>query len=115
MATIVPQVDLAPELAEVRVELDAAWKRVVASGQFILGPEVLLFEGEVESYLKVEHAVAVGSGTDALIIALRSLGIGPGDEVITTPFSFFATAEARTLGEPPDQGDSARTPFRPAL
>jgi len=90
----IPILDLAPELAEVAAELDAAWRRVVASGHFILGPEVEAFEREVAAYLGVEHAIGVNSGTDALVIALRALGVGAGDEVVTTPFSFFATAES---------------------
>jgi len=89
----IPVLDLRAELAEVQPELDAAWRRVSASGHFILGPEVDSFEREVAAYLGVNHAVGVNSGTDAIVIALRALGIGPGVEVITSPFTFFATPE----------------------
>jgi dTDP-3-amino-3,4,6-trideoxy-alpha-D-glucose transaminase len=67
---------------------------VVASGRYILGPEVEAFERELAVYLGVEHVVGVGNGTDALAIALRALGVEPGDEVVVPSFTFFATAEA---------------------
>jgi len=93
----IPIYDPKPEIAVMRSEIDAAIKRVVDSGRFILGPEVEAFEQEVTEYLGVKHAIGLNSGTDALVIGLRALGVGPGDEVITTPFTFFATAEAISL------------------
>ena len=89
-----PFLDLTPETDELWSALNAAFKRVLRSGQFVMGPEVAAFEEEAARYLGAAHAVGVNSGTDALLIGLRALGVGPGDEVITTPFSFFATAEA---------------------
>jgi dTDP-4-amino-4,6-dideoxygalactose transaminase len=93
-ARAIPVLDLSAELSEVSADLEGAWRRVVASGQFILGAEVDGFEREVASFLGRKHAIGVNSGTDALVIALRVLGIGPGDEVVTSAFSFFATSES---------------------
>jgi len=90
----IPILDLSPQYQSLKPEIYAAIDRVLESGQFIMGPDVKQFEQEVAAYLGVRHTIAVNSGTDALVIGLRSLGIGAGDEVITTPFSFFATAES---------------------
>ncbi|GCL36926.1 DegT/DnrJ/EryC1/StrS aminotransferase [Sphaerospermopsis reniformis] len=90
----IPVLDLKPQYEQIKDQVQAAMNRVLESGQFIMGPDVKLFEQEVAEYLGVKHTVAVNSGTDALVIGLRALGIGMGDEVITTPFSFFATAES---------------------
>jgi dTDP-4-amino-4,6-dideoxygalactose transaminase len=90
----IPILDLRPEIDEQWDELMEAIQGVLRSGQFILGPNVEAFEDEFAAYLGVKHAVGVNSGTDALVISLRGLGIGPGDEVITTPFTFFATPES---------------------
>jgi len=91
---LVPILDLSPEIEGLWDELNSAIQKVLRSGQFIMGPEVHSFEAEAAEYLKVKHAVGMSSGTDALVIGLRAVGVGPGDEVITTPFTFFATAEA---------------------
>jgi dTDP-4-amino-4,6-dideoxygalactose transaminase len=90
----IPILDLSPQYQSLKPKIYAAIDRVLESGQFIMGPDVIQFEQEVATYLGVKHAIAVNSGTDALVIGLRSIGIGAGDEVITTPFSFFATAES---------------------
>src|SRR5690625_4775795 len=90
----IPVLDLAPQIEQHWDELTQAIEGVLKSGQFIMGPDVAAFEEEAAAYLGVKHAVGVNSGTDALIIGLRAMGIGPGDEVITTPFTFFATAES---------------------
>lgn len=88
----VPFVDLAAQHAAIRGDVDAAIARVVDSQQFILGPEVDAFEKELADHVRAKHAVGISSGTDALLAALMALGVGPGDEVITSPFSFVATA-----------------------
>src|SRR3954451_23768429 len=74
--------------------LTEAVDRVARSGTYVLGPEVEAFEAEFAAYLGVRHCIGVANGTDALTIALRSLGVGPGDEVIVPSFTFYATAEA---------------------
>ncbi len=84
----------ASSLAPYHGRLTEATERVARSGQYILGPEVEAFEREFADYLGVRHCVGVANGTDALTIALRALGIGPGDEVVMPSFTFYATAEA---------------------
>lgn len=92
--TRIPSLDLSGTLEVLWPELQAAALGALRSGRYILGPEVQAFEAETARYLGVRHAVACNSGTDALVLALRALGLGPGDEVITTPFTFFATPES---------------------
>ena len=91
---IIPLLDLPAQYQGIKTEIDTAIQRVLESGHFILGEEVAALEKEVAAYLGVQHGVGVASGTDALILALRALGIGPGDEVIIPAYTFFATAGA---------------------
>lgn len=88
----IPLLDLGALHAPLRAQLVEAFERVLASNRFIQGPEVEGFEREVAERLGVRHAIGVSSGTDALLVSLMALGVGPGDEVITSPFTFFATA-----------------------
>jgi dTDP-4-amino-4,6-dideoxygalactose transaminase len=88
----VPLLDLTAQYAPLRADLLAAVTRVCDSQRFILGPEVDALERELATMLEVEHAIAVSSGTDALLAVLMAMGIGPGAEVITPTYSFFATA-----------------------
>ena len=90
----VPLFDTKTPLAPLRDELRAAIDRVVEGGRFILGPEVEAFETDFARYLNVGHAVGVANGTEAITIALRALGVGPGDEVVVPSFTFYASAEA---------------------
>lgn len=90
-------IDLKTQSERIEDRLFARFKAVLHHGAYIMGPEVAEVEGVLARFVGVEHALAVASGTDALLIALMALDIGPGDEVITTPFSFFATAEVIAL------------------
>lgn len=92
--TPIPMLALEAEHGEYWDELLGAVETVLRHGQFIMGPEVAAFESEVAEHLGARHAIGCNSGTDALVLALRALGIGPGDEVITSSFTFFATAES---------------------
>lgn len=91
---MIPMVNLKAQYEEIRNEIEQGIAETIANCSFILGPNVQNFEKEAAEYLGVKHAVGVASGTDALHLALLAEGIGAGDEVITTPFTFIATAEA---------------------
>ncbi|MBI4688353.1 MAG: DegT/DnrJ/EryC1/StrS family aminotransferase [Nitrospirae bacterium] len=92
--TPIPMVDLKVQYRSLRAEIEEVIHNIVESGHFILGPNVEAFEKEIAAYHSVKYAVGLASGTDALHFSLRALGISKGDEVITTPFTFIATAEA---------------------
>ena len=136
---MIPLVDLKAQYASIKSEVDAAVESVLESGQFILGSEVAAFEEEFAAYCQARYAVGVNSGTSALHLSMLAAGIGPGDEVITVPFTFVATvsaicytgARADTRGRGStfvhhgpgrgrkrdyctDQGDCASAPVRPA-
>ncbi len=91
MTMRVPLLDLKAQHETIREEVAAAIGRVVESQHFILGPEVEALEREIAAYSNVKHAVGVSSGTDAILLTLMALGVGPGDEVVTTPHTFIAT------------------------
>lgn len=90
-------IDLKAQYRAIKAEIDVRIQRVLDHGQFIMGPEVRELEERLEAYTGARHCVAVASGTEALLISLMALGIKPGDEVITTPFTFVATAETIVL------------------
>src|SRR5262245_35911860 len=94
MAMGVPLFDNATSLAPLRESFDAAIRGVLDDSRYILGPNVTAFEQEFAAYLGTRHAIGVGNGTDALTIALRAMGVGPGDEVVVPSFTFYASAEA---------------------
>src|SRR6266850_3690645 len=126
----VPLLDLRAQYADIRTEVDEAVRRVMESARFIGGPEVSGLEEEVARYSQCPHAVACASGTDALLLSLRALGVGPGDEVVTTAYSFFASAgtivnaggtpmfmdiDARTYNMDPHRLEAAITPKTKAV
>ncbi|MGC9220138.1 MAG: DegT/DnrJ/EryC1/StrS family aminotransferase [Solirubrobacteraceae bacterium] len=90
----VPLFDTATPLAPLRATIIQRVTDVIQGGRFILGPEVSAFEQELAAYVGVEHAIGVANGTDAITIATRALGIGPGDEVVVPSYTFYASAEA---------------------
>src|SRR5512135_904195 len=91
---IVPMVDLKKQFSDIKDEVFEMLTEILESSQYILGPKVLELEKKIAEFHGVSEAVGVASGTDALHLSIEALGIGEGDEVITTPFTFFATAEA---------------------
>ena len=92
-------VDLKSQYRRLKSSIDARIQTVLDHGQYILGPEVRELEGRLAQRIGSEHCIGAASGTDALLLAMMALGIGPGDEVITSPFTFFATAEMIVLLE----------------
>jgi UDP-2-acetamido-2-deoxy-ribo-hexuluronate aminotransferase len=123
-------IDLKTQYIELKSAIDARIRRVLDHGQYIMGPEVNELEERLAAYVGTRHCVAVASGTDALLIAMMSLGIEPGDEVITSPFTFIATAEmiaflgakpvfvdidSRTYNIDPAQIESAISPRTKAI
>lgn len=122
--------DVTAQYRTIKDEVDAAIREVVESGQFILGEKVAQIEQEIAAFSGARYAVGVNSGTDALLLTLRAFGIGPGDEVVTTPFTFVATAEtialvgarpvfadidARTFNLCPECAEAAITPRTKAI
>lgn len=123
-------IDLKTQQERIRPELDRRMKAVLTHGQYIMGPEVKELEERLAAYVGVKHCIAASSGTDTLLIALMALGIGPGDEVITSPFTFIATGEMiaitgaqpvfvdidpRTYNIDPDKIEAAITPRTKAI
>ena len=126
----VPLLDLKAQYADIRQDIDAAVQRVMDSARFIGGPEVTALEEEVARYSACPHAIACASGTDALLLSLRALDVGPGDEVVTSAFSFFASAgtivnagaqpvfvdiDPRTYNLDPHRLEAAITPLTKAV
>jgi dTDP-4-amino-4,6-dideoxygalactose transaminase len=90
----IPLFDTSAALAPLRADIKTAVNGVLDSGRYVLGPEVAALEGEFAAYCGSEHAIGVANGTDAITIALRAMGVGPGDEVVVPSFTFYASAEA---------------------
>src|SRR5689334_6378746 len=93
----IPFIDLNRQQQRILPDIERRMSAVLKHGQYILGPEIAELESRLAAYVGVKHCVAVSSGTDALLIALMAIGIKPGDEVITTPFTFIATGEVIAL------------------
>ena len=126
----VPLLDLKAQYADIKSDMDQAIHRVLDSARFIGGPEVSGLEEEIARYCGTPHAIGCASGTDALLLALRGLEVGPGDEVVTTAFSFFASAgtianvgarpvfvdiDPRTYNLDPHRLEAAITPLTKAV
>jgi UDP-2-acetamido-2-deoxy-ribo-hexuluronate aminotransferase len=94
---MIPFIDLKAQYQVLKPQIQERINRVLEHGQYIMGPEVKELEGKLADYVGVKHCIAASSGTDTLLIAMMALGIGPGDEVITTPFTFIATGEMIAL------------------
>jgi dTDP-4-amino-4,6-dideoxygalactose transaminase len=92
----VPLLDLKAQYATIKDEIDAAVERVISSQYFILGPEVEALEAEIAAFTGARYGIGVASGSDAILLAMMQMGLGPGDAVVTTPYSFFATAGSIT-------------------
>ncbi len=127
---MIPICDLKPQYQALKTEIDAAMQQVAADTHYVLGPNVKALEKEIAEYCQCADAAGVGNGTDALHLALRALRVGPGDEVITTPFTFVATTEAigivgatpafvdidpRTFNMDPNRIEAAITPRTKAI
>lgn len=91
---MIPLVDLKAQYEAIQTEVEEAVRAVLRDGHYVMGPNVAAFEKEAAEFLGVRHAVGVASGTDALVLALRAAEVGPGDEVVTTAFTFVAAVEA---------------------
>lgn len=105
-------IDLQAQYRRIKTDVDARIHAVLAHGRYVMGPEVEMLEQRLAAYAGVAHCVALSSGTDALLVAMMALDIGPGDEVITTPFTFFATGEMiAVLGATPVFVDIGRQTY----
>lgn len=130
LEAVIPLCDLKQQYHALKAEIDAAMQAVAAGTRYILGPNVKQLEEDVARFSECRHGIGVASGTDAIHLALRALGVGPGDEVITTPFTFVATTEAigmvgatpvfvdidpRTFNLDPEKIEAAITPRTKAV
>ena len=105
----IPLVDLAAQHAEIAADVEQGWKEILERTAFVGGPGVAAFENEYAEFTGSAHCVGVGNGTDAIEIALRALGVGPGDECIVPANTFVATAEAVAGPAPRRFSSTART------